>query len=88
VGEISRINDIPYMYHYYQIKGQNSSKKGHNSMKFYHSLEILTNKLKNKYQVDMWKETEIISRKPKTNGKMDRQTDNQKSSLELSAQVS
>jgi hypothetical protein len=29
---------------YYQIKGQNSSKRGQNSMKFYYSLEILTNK--------------------------------------------
>jgi hypothetical protein len=49
---------------YYQIKGQNSTKRGQNSMKFYLSLEILTNKLKNKFQFDMWKENEIVSRKP------------------------
>jgi hypothetical protein len=46
------------------IKGQNSSKRGQNGMKFYHSLEILTNKLQNKFQLDIWKENEIISRKP------------------------
>ena len=57
---------------YYQIKGQNSSKRGQNGMKFYHSLEILTNKLQNKFQLDMWKENEIISRKPRTDGRTDR----------------
>jgi hypothetical protein len=51
---------------HYQIKGQNSSKRGQNGMKFYHSLEILTNKLQNIFQLDMWKENEIISRKPRT----------------------
>jgi hypothetical protein len=60
---------------YYQMKGQNSSKRDQNGMKLYHSLEILTNKLQNKFQLDMWKENEIISRKPRTDGKMDRHTD-------------
>jgi hypothetical protein len=41
------------------MKGQNSSKRGQNGMKFYHSLEMLTNKLQNKFQLDMWKENEI-----------------------------
>jgi hypothetical protein len=36
-------------------KRQNYTKKGQNGMKFYHSLEILTNKLQNKFQLDMWK---------------------------------
>jgi hypothetical protein len=53
---------------YFQIKGQNSSNRGQNGMKFYHSLEMLTNKLQNKFQLDMWKRNEIISRKPKTDG--------------------
>jgi hypothetical protein len=44
-------------------------------MKFYHSLKILTNKLQNKFQLDMWKENEIISRKPQMDGKMDGWTD-------------
>jgi hypothetical protein len=57
---------------YYQIKGQNSSKIGQNGMKFYHSLEILTNKLQNKFQLDIWKEYEIIRKKPRTDGIMDR----------------
>jgi hypothetical protein len=52
--------------------------KRQNGMKFYHSLEILTNKLQNKFQLDMWKENEIISRKWTegwTDGKTDRHTD-------------
>jgi hypothetical protein len=60
---------------YYQIKGQNSSKRGQNGIKFYHSIEILTNKLQNKFQLDMWKENEIISRKPQMHGQTDRHTD-------------
>jgi hypothetical protein len=64
---------------YYQIKGQNSSKRGQIGMKFYHSLEILTNnKLQNKFQLDMFKGMEIISRKPRMDGLdvwMDRQTE-------------
>ena len=40
-------------------------------MKFYHSLEILTNKLQNKFQLNMCKENEIISEKPRTDGQMD-----------------
>jgi hypothetical protein len=44
-------------------------------MKFYHSLEILTNKVQNKFQLDMWKETEILSRKPRTDGRKDGKTD-------------
>jgi hypothetical protein len=63
---------------YYQIKGQNSSKRSQNGMKFYHSLEILTNKLQNKFQLDMWKENEIISRKPRTDGRTARQTNGRK----------
>jgi hypothetical protein len=43
-------------------------------MKFYHSLETLTNKLQNNFQLDMWKENEIISRKPRTEGRTDIQT--------------
>jgi hypothetical protein len=34
---------------YFQIKGQSSSKRGQNGMKFYHILEILTNKLQSKF---------------------------------------
>jgi hypothetical protein len=30
---------------YFQIKGQNFSNRGQNSMEIYHSLEMLTNKL-------------------------------------------
>jgi hypothetical protein len=60
---------------YYQLKGQNFSKRGQNGMKFYHSLEILTNKLQNKFQLDMWKENEIISRKLRTDGRTARRTD-------------
>jgi hypothetical protein len=60
---------------YYQIKGQNSNKRDQNGMKFYHSLKILTNKLPNKFQLDMWKENEIISRKPRTVGRTARRTD-------------
>jgi hypothetical protein len=36
---------------YYQIKGQNSSKRGQNGMKFYHSLEMLTNRLQKKFSL-------------------------------------
>jgi hypothetical protein len=59
---------LPICNIYYQIKGQNSSKRGQNGMKFHHSLEILTNKLQNKFQLDMCKENEIIDRKPQTDG--------------------
>jgi hypothetical protein len=59
----------------HQLKGQNSSKRDQNGMKFYYSLEILTNKTKNKFQLDMWKENEIISRKPRTDGRTERRTD-------------
>jgi hypothetical protein len=51
--------------------GQNSSKRGQNGMKFYHSLEIFKNKLQNKFQLDMWKANEIISRKPRTERRKD-----------------
>jgi hypothetical protein len=44
-------------------------------MKFYHSLETLTNKLQNKFHIDIWKENEIISRQPWTDGRTDRHTD-------------
>jgi hypothetical protein len=56
----------PICNHYYQIKEQNSIKRGQNGVKFYHSLEILTNNymLQNKCQLDMWTENEIISGKP------------------------
>jgi hypothetical protein len=57
------------------MKGQNYSKKGQNGMKFYHSLEILTNKLQNNFQFDIWKETEIISRKRRMDGRKDERTD-------------
>jgi hypothetical protein len=60
---------------YYQIRGQNSSKKGQNGMKIYQSLEILTNKLQKKFQLDTGRETEIISRKPLTERRNDRWTD-------------
>jgi hypothetical protein len=44
-------------------------------MEFYHSIEILTNKLQNNFQLDMWKENEIIlSRKPRTDGRMEGRT--------------
>jgi hypothetical protein len=59
---------------YYQIKGQNSSKRGQNGMKFDHSLEILINNLQNKFQLDIWKENEIICRKPQTDGRKDGKT--------------
>jgi hypothetical protein len=52
---------------YYQIKGQSQ-----NGMNYYHGLEILTNKLQNKLQLDLWKENEITSRKPCTDGRTDR----------------
>ena len=39
---------------------QNMKLLTQNGMKFYHSLEILTNKLQNKFQLDIWKENEII----------------------------
>jgi hypothetical protein len=55
VGELSRTNDIPYVKHYYQIKGQNSSKRGQNGMEFYQSPEMLTNKPQSKFQFDMSK---------------------------------
>jgi hypothetical protein len=48
----------------FQIKEQNSSKISQNSLKFYHSLELPTNKLHRKFWLDMWKKNEIISRKP------------------------
>jgi hypothetical protein len=53
---------------YFQIKGQNSSKRSQNGMKFYHILEML----QSKFQFDMWKWNEIISRKPE---RMDGWTD-------------
>jgi hypothetical protein len=46
------------------IKRQNSSKRGQNSMKFYHSLMMLTNKLIKFRLIDSWKRNETISRKP------------------------
>jgi hypothetical protein len=64
VGAISRTNDIPYIQHLLSHKGAKLQKECQNGMKFYHSLEILTNKLQNKFQLDMWKENEIISRNP------------------------
>jgi hypothetical protein len=64
------------MYHFLSSKGaKNSSKSGQNGMKYYHSLEILTSKLQNKFQFVMWKKNEIISRKPRTDGWTDGKTD-------------
>jgi hypothetical protein len=45
--ELARQMTYPICNIYYQMKGQNSSKRDQNGRKFYHSLEILTNKLKN-----------------------------------------
>jgi hypothetical protein len=67
-GEVAGQVTYPVRNIQYQIKGQNSSKRGQNGMKFYHSLGIITNKLQKKLHLDMWKENEIISRKPRTNG--------------------
>jgi hypothetical protein len=56
---------------YYQLKGQNSSKRGQNGMKFYNSLEML----QNKFQLDIWKENKIIrlvENPERTDGKTDR----------------
>jgi hypothetical protein len=62
---------MTYPKYYYQLEEQNSSKKSQNSMKFYRSLEILPNMQQNKFHFDMWKETEIINRKPRTDGRTD-----------------
>jgi hypothetical protein len=71
--ELARQMIYPICTIYYQIKGQNSNKRSQNGMKVYHSLEISTNKLQNKFQLG--KGNEIISRKPRTDGqKTDGQT--------------
>jgi hypothetical protein len=41
-------------------------------MKFYHSLGMHTNKLQNRFQLDMWKRNEIIRKNPE---RTERQTD-------------
>jgi hypothetical protein len=50
--ELARQMTYPICNIYFQIKKQNSSKRSQNSMKFYHSLEMLTNKQQSKFYPD------------------------------------
>jgi hypothetical protein len=63
VRGVSQTNDITLCNFYFEIKGQNSSKRSQNGMKFYHILELLTNKLQSKFQLDIWKKNEIHKQK-------------------------
>jgi hypothetical protein len=56
---------------YFQVKGDNPSKKRSTGVKFYYTSVMLTNTPHSKFQFDMQERTEIISWKPRTEGRTD-----------------